>query len=209
MMPSISNRNSLRSLQHSKQFNSVDIRSSAECDILAAAFKAERGSGATGDDSGRNELSCFQHRPHRLVAGSLPLPSASGGATCPPTVSALLVEHRDEVYARLAADLSNQGLSTFRATSAAGALKTFDARRPRLLIASVGLRDQSAWLLTAKLRLTEQAVAVWLYQPTSSSTDFEMAAFLNVTALFSYSGDLLELSSQLQNRLAAGIYHCT
>ncbi len=115
----------------------------------------------------------------------------------------VLVEHRDEVFARIAADLRAAGMRVTRAESATEALQLCDARAVTLIIASVNLPDQSGWLFAAKLRLVDRDTPVWLYQPRSTGHEKEMADYLQVDELVDYGGDLLRLSRKIR-RLAVG-----
>ena len=97
----------------------------------------------------------------------------------------LLVEHRDEVYARLAADLADADLEVTRATTAFQALAVY-ARRPYdLVVANLDLPDQSGWLLAAKLHFIHASVNIWLYEPRKTPCHVSMAKFLRVDAILS------------------------
>lgn len=52
---------------------------------------------------------------------------------------AFVVEHRDEVFAQIAADLAGAGYRVVRATSATRALKACRRSEPRLVLANVDL----------------------------------------------------------------------
>ncbi len=110
-----------------------------------------------------------------------------------PTV--LLVEHRDEVFARIATDIANGGVRVIRAKSATEALNLCVKKGPVLLVANVQLLDYSGWLMADKLRLVDRNIRVWLYQSRSSSYDRGLASFLDLEALLEYRGDLLSLSA--------------
>jgi len=116
--------------------------------------------------------------------------------------TALLVEHRDEVFARLATDLAEAGMRVVRAKSAIGALKLYARYAPSLVLANVDLPDQSGWLLTAKLRFVDPDVPVWLYYPRSSPRQTRAAAYLAVGELLDYGGDLLGLSDAIVTLMA-------
>ena len=109
----------------------------------------------------------------------------------------MLVEHRDEVFARLATDIAEFGIRVLRAKSAIEAMKLYDKHSPTLIVGNVELPDQSGWLMTAKLRLFDRGICIWLYHRQSSSYGQEIAAFLGVDALLPYQGDLLSLSEQV------------
>jgi DNA-binding response OmpR family regulator len=113
----------------------------------------------------------------------------------------LVVEHRDEVFARLAADLCAVGVGVKRAVSAAQALRRYARRSADLVLCHVDLPDQSSWLLTAKLRLSCPAARVWVYTPRSSAAHTALARFVQAEELIEYGGDLWRLSAELRGRL--------
>jgi DNA-binding NarL/FixJ family response regulator len=114
----------------------------------------------------------------------------------------LLAEHRDEVFARLAADLAQAGLRVIRATTAQEAVERHRSHRPILAIVNRDLPHESGWLLVAKLHLAASAVRVWVYQPTRSPADVAMARFFGVDALVDYGGRLFCLSDAILDCLA-------
>jgi len=114
----------------------------------------------------------------------------------------LLVEHRDEVFARLADDLAAAGLHVIRATTALEAFYHAVGREPRLLIANRDLPGQSAWLLAARLRYIAPAIRIWIYQPWKSALSVAMGNMLGVDALLQYGGDLFRLSDAILDSLA-------
>jgi hypothetical protein len=114
----------------------------------------------------------------------------------------LLVDHRDEVFARIAIDMAESGMRVVRAKSATEALKLCGKYEPALVVANLDLPDQSGWLLAGKLLFVDHNICVWLYQPQSSNYDHELANFLNVDALLDYRGDLLGLSETIVDLMA-------
>ena len=118
----------------------------------------------------------------------------------PPT--ALLVEHRDEVFARIATDMAESGLCVVRAKSATEALKLCGVYEPALVVANIDLPEQSGWLLAGKLRFVDQRIRVWLYQSETTSYDEGMADYLRVDQLVEYGGDLLGLSETIIEQMA-------
>ena len=129
------------------------------------------------------------------------MPAADERAASEPPI-ALLVEQRDEVFARLAADMVEAGMWVIRAESAAEALISCETYAPSVVVASVDLADQSGWLLAGKLRLLDPGIRVWLYRARSSSYDEDMAAYLYVDELLDYGGDLLGLSDAISELTA-------
>ncbi len=116
----------------------------------------------------------------------------------------LLVEHRDEVFARLAADLAGEGFRVIRATTAHEAVKHYAKHPFTLVVANLDLPDQSGWLLAAKLHFVDSGAAIWLYEPVRSNMHAAMAKFLRVDELFAYGGDLLGLADAVAARLRGG-----
>jgi CheY-like chemotaxis protein len=113
----------------------------------------------------------------------------------------LLVEHRDEVFSRLATDLTAAGLHVSRATFAADAMKELVHCATDLLVANFALPDSSGWLLTAKARLVSPAPRIWLYAPWPSPHEMAMAQFVGADGLIAYRGDICRLSAVIISRL--------
>ncbi|QEG35798.1 response regulator [Bythopirellula goksoeyrii] len=111
--------------------------------------------------------------------------------------TAVLVEPRDEVFARLATDMAEHGVRVVRAKSATEALKLCGKDTPVLVVANVDLPDQTGWLLAAKLRFVDRGTRIWLYQTESSGYDLGLVNFLNVDELLDYQGDLFSLSETI------------
>lgn len=113
----------------------------------------------------------------------------------------LVVEHRDEVFARLAADLGRTGLRVHRAETATRAAH-HHARRPAdLILLSAQMPDESAWLASQKLRMTDAEVPVWIYSAWATPTDVDMANFVHADELIDYGGDVWNLTDQVADRL--------
>ena len=129
----------------------------------------------------------------RRIRRTRPVTAASAGEQSRRPL-ALLVEHRDEVFARLAYDMAEVGVAVLRARSAFEAQKLSGRYRPILVVSNASLLDQSGWLLAAKLHLVDPQVRIWLYKPRTSPYDKNMAKFLRIERLLSYGGDLLRLS---------------
>ncbi len=131
-----------------------------------------------------------------------PATVASAAARSPRPV-AILVEHRDEVFARLESDLAEAGVAVLRAQFAFEAQKLWGRYRSELVVTNATLLDQSGWLLAAKMHLVDPWVRVWLYQPRTSPYDENMAKFLRIEQLLSYGGDLLRLSETMIRLMTA------
>lgn len=114
----------------------------------------------------------------------------------------LLVEPRDEVFARLAADLAEAGLRVVRAESAAGAIERLAIDAPCIVVVSRDAGEQSGWLVAAKLRLSQPAARIWVYLARKTAVEVSMARFLRVEELVAYHGDLFRLSDAILDCLA-------
>ncbi|NOY40341.1 MAG: response regulator [Planctomycetes bacterium] len=125
-----------------------------------------------------------------------------------PKPTVLLIEHRDEVFARLATDMAEFGMRVIRAKSAAEAMELYNTYEPTLLVGNIDLPDQSGWQMTAKLQQFGRRVRVWLYQHQPSSYGHKIANFLGVEAPLAYRGDLLGLSEIIVNRMDDGYEAC-
>jgi len=71
-----------------------------------------------------------------------------------------------------------------------------------LLVGNVDLPGQSGWLMTAKLRLFDIRIRVWLYRNQPSDYGQEIAKFLDLDALLAHHGDLFGLSQTIVDRMA-------
>jgi hypothetical protein len=118
-----------------------------------------------------------------------------------------LIEFRDEVYARLAADFELSGFVVTRATTASEAIGLYAQTRHSLVVANLDLPDQSGWLLVGKLHFIEAGVLIWLYKPHKTASDISMAKNLHLDELLDYGGDLLDLSDAILDLLAGRPLH--
>jgi len=132
-------------------------------------------------------------------------PETARAAVCAPPgklKGVVLVEHRDEVFDRLAADLASIPLRIARALNASVASRRFARNPSDLMIANVDLPDESGWLLACKTRLVFPTARIWLYTAHPSALDRARARYLGVARLIHYGGDLLRLGGKLLKRLA-------
>lgn len=115
--------------------------------------------------------------------------------------SILLVEYRDEVCARLSADLAEAGFRVERVCTAHGVRRHFARHRSELVIANMDTPDESGWLMASKLRLGSPATRISLYAPRfPSPVDQHFARFLAVE-LVHYPGDLISLAANVLCRV--------
>ncbi len=217
-----------RPLEMSSQFINREIAcghchgkfSVVETDEGSLAAVSPRGTGAleraeqlllaTGDADLSDSERCCQHEfPQRSARDNKPYPVDSLN-TLPketkceqesqPTL--LLVEYRDEIFARIATDLAEFGVRVIRAKTATEALHLVETHKPVLLVGNVDLPGQSGWLMTAKLRLFDHRTRVWLYRHQSSGYGQEITKFLDIDALLVHHGDLFGLSKTIVDRMA-------
>lgn len=119
----------------------------------------------------------------------------------PHAARVMVVDHRDEVFARLEADLRILRLSVRCArgvaqASAARCTESFD-----LILLNDELPEESGWLWSAKWHLSGPPVRTWLY--TAKPVDFgdEAASLGGIEEVLYYAGDLLRLSEAIVDRL--------
>ncbi|OHB69925.1 MAG: hypothetical protein A2V70_02405 [Planctomycetes bacterium RBG_13_63_9] len=113
----------------------------------------------------------------------------------------LLVEHRDEVSARLAAGLEAAGFRVEQAKNSAKAVKRYVADPTDLLIVNADQTADSAWLLAAKVRLTHPTARIWAYLRQSSVSDVTAANSLPIEELIEYGENLSRLTADILDRL--------
>jgi hypothetical protein len=115
----------------------------------------------------------------------------------------LLAEYRDEVFARLAADLREAGCSVRRAECGAKAGPLCQTTPVGLFITHVDLPDESGWLTAAKVRLLLPDVPIWLYTPGEVPFGASLAEYVGVDQRIHYGGDLWRLSEDIIGLLPA------
>jgi hypothetical protein len=148
-----------------------------------------------------NLLASLPQNRTRSIAGE-PRPHPRSGPEPVACRNILLVEYRDEVFARLAADLAGLGLQVERAVCMASASRACVRWPADLLVVNVDLPDGSGWLLTAKVRLVSPTPRIWLYIPWPSPDAMAMAEFVGADGLIAYDGDLCRLSAAIVSRVS-------
>ncbi len=113
----------------------------------------------------------------------------------------VLVEHRDDVFDRLTNCFTAAGFRVARATSAAEAIKHYVSEHADLLVINADRPVESAWLLSAKLRLTHPAARIWVYIFQPSTLDVAAANLLAIEELIEYGGNIVELQTRIMDRL--------
>lgn len=120
--------------------------------------------------------------------------------------NALVVEHRDEVFARIEADLAAWGVQAQRATSAEEAMCLYTARPLELVLAHSDLPDDTGWLFACKLRFACPTARIWLYTPRCTTREQVLAEFIGVEEVLAYGGDVQRLSAEVFERLVVASY---
>jgi DNA-binding response OmpR family regulator len=113
----------------------------------------------------------------------------------------LVVEHRDEVFARIQADLAAWGTRVVRATGAEEARRLYCRRPTGLVLTHADLPDETGWLFACKLRLGRPAARIWVYTPRWTTKESVLAEFIGVEETIVYAGDLHRLSAEILDRL--------
>ena len=134
----------------------------------------------------------------RLAPALSPQPRRVGVA---PSRRILIAECRDEVFARLAGDLSEAGYKVFRATSADQVPRIYGYAAADLVICSMHLPDASPWLVATKLKMCRPGARVWAYAAWASDDDQEWAAFSEIERVLYYRGDVFRLSRLIMKGL--------
>lgn len=118
----------------------------------------------------------------------------------------LMVEHRDEVFARIAGDLTAWGIRFERATSAEEARRLYFRQPMELVLIHSDLPDETGWLLACKLRLAWPAARIWVYTPRWTTKEPVLAEFVGVEEAIAYGGDLRRLAAEVLDRLVVASY---
>jgi DNA-binding response OmpR family regulator len=107
----------------------------------------------------------------------------------------LLVEFRDELFARVAGDLKNNGYLAIRAVDTADVLKLYSRHEPMLVVCNRDLPDASGWLTAVKLKMLDPGARIWIYAARFSIFDRGWAKHTGIQHLIEYAGDIFDLSS--------------
>lgn len=114
----------------------------------------------------------------------------------------LLVEHRDEVFSRIAEDLRRQGFNVERACTTGEACEKFATTQAGLIVANRELsHEESGWLLVSKWALARRQRRIWLYTASPQPFDEQWCRFTKVEKLLYHEGSVWKLSEQLLSQL--------
>ncbi|MHB1033394.1 MAG: hypothetical protein ACYC35_03285 [Pirellulales bacterium] len=117
-----------------------------------------------------------------------------------------MVEHRDEVFARIEADLAVWGIQVQRAGDAEEARRLYYRRPMELVLIHTDLPDETGWLFACKLRITWPAARIWVYTPRWTARELVLAEFIGVEEVIAYGGDLQRLAAEVFERLVVASY---
>lgn len=118
------------------------------------------------------------------------------GTTIEPIISILLVEYRDEVFARLAGDFLNLGLSVQRAATPEEAHEHVAHLRSHLIVMNRDLVGESGWLMVSKW-CHPAGRRIWLYADWASAMDEAWVRLTKVEHILYCQGNIWRLSDQL------------
>jgi hypothetical protein len=118
--------------------------------------------------------------------------------------SLLIVENRDEVFARLAADFALCGFVIKRAETSREAYAQLASSGADVVLANREFSaDESGWLLVSKWALDHKNHRIWLYTAWPAAFDEHWRTFTKVEQLLYYGGDVWLLSELILAQLAS------
>ena len=114
----------------------------------------------------------------------------------------LLMEHRDEVFARLATDLSETGLAVIRTCGAAATKRVRSRRRLGFIVINADLPNLDVWQFAREIQCDIAENCFWVYKSRCTAADVSRARASLVDELIAYGGDVLYLADCLIDCLA-------
>ena len=125
---------------------------------------------------------------------------------CRPEIRSLvIVEGRDEVFARLSADMAFLGLSIARAESVQEARQALASSGVDLVLANREISaDESGWLSVSKWASKYNRPRIWLYTAWPASLDEHWRTFTKVERLLYYGGNVWLLSELISAEIVFG-----
>lgn len=120
----------------------------------------------------------------------------------PPITSLLVVEHRDEVFARLAGDLLEVGLFVQRAATPLEAHDRFADSKANLIVVHRDLIEEGGWLMASKWARRHPNRQIWLYAAWPSALDEAWARFTKVDRILYCQGNVWSLAKELIAQLS-------
>jgi len=116
---------------------------------------------------------------------------------------ALIAEHRDEVFARLAADLRASGYTVFRATCVDDVARMYSYGQIELVLFNFDLPCNDIRVAARRFHVFDAYARIWLYGPTPRTGDRDHADLSRVEEFIEYGGDLFRLADRLREMLDA------
>lgn len=113
----------------------------------------------------------------------------------------LIVEFRDEVFAVLKRLFEDFGVRVDRAEREADVPLQVQQKRPNLVLISGTMPEESAWLISAKVRMQSPACSTWLYVPHIPPARSHWIKFASAAAVIEYDGVVATLLDNLRCRL--------
>ncbi len=110
----------------------------------------------------------------------------------------LVVESRDDVYARLQEMLAEEGVAVERARCAASVPSRINRLQPDLILIHAELPYESGWLIACKLTFSHPGQNVWLYGAQDTERIGLRQHVCGVGAYVAYGGVLPRLIEQVQ-----------
>ena len=113
----------------------------------------------------------------------------------------LIVEYRDEVYARLKADLEQLGATVGRARRGATVLANVRRHRPDLILIGDRLPDESCLLIAAKLHLGGCTAPSWVYGFGESIRYRDCLPLVGIDRAIDFGPDLWRSSDRICRKI--------
>ena len=131
-------------------------------------------------------------------------PSPNNPTFAAPRLHVLIVEFRDEVFARLKTLFEEHGYKVSRAAIVTDQTPLVAAD---LLLVSEDMPDDSGWLITCKLRLAQVWQPIWLYAVRAPRVLADWKEWCGVNDVIVHGGELSRLAAQIRQRLQERMGH--
>ena len=113
----------------------------------------------------------------------------------------LIAEHRDEVFARLAADLRASGYTVFRATCVEDVARMYSYGQIELVLFYFDLPCNDVRVAARRFHLFDAYARIWLYGSNLRTFDPDHADLSRIEKTLDYDGGLLRLADQIREQL--------
>jgi len=113
----------------------------------------------------------------------------------------LIAEHRDEVFARLAADLRASGYTVFRATCVDDVARMYSYGQIELVLFSVDLPCNDVRVAARRFHVFDAYARIWLYGSNLRTFDPDHADLSRIEKTLDHDGGLLRLADQIREQL--------